>query len=197
MKSRRIALILFVVFALAALCGSAFLIKHPESQAASSALPELWRAPQFELTSMANEPFSSEQLAGKVWVAEFFFTSCEGVCPTMNAEMAKLQEMFPDAGSLHFVSISVNPEFDTPEVLREYAERFNADPSRWHFLTGSIDTIKSLSSDGFKLGSVDSPMMHSSRFVLVDRRGMIRGFYDATDKDAMAELHKQLARILE
>lgn len=155
-------------------------------------LPSLGTAPEFELVNQDAQPFGSEQLAGKIWIADFIFTTCPGPCPIISTRMSELQRPL-EKSDVHLVSFTVDPEKDTPEVLRAYADKLRKEPLRWDFLTGSRDTIHSLSRDGFKLGlsdgaEEDGGPVHTTRFVLVDRRGTIRGYYDAMGVDTVTKL---------
>jgi protein SCO1 len=147
--------------------------------------------PQFELVNEKGESFGSKQLAGKIWIADFVFTSCPGPCPIISTRMGELQKPL-EKTDVHLVSFSVDPEKDTPEVLRNYAEKLNAQPDRWDFLTGLRSTIYPLIGSGFKLAIENAPdtgmPVHSTRVVLVDRRGMIRGYYDVLESDAVTKL---------
>jgi protein SCO1/2 len=148
--------------------------------------------PSFELVNQDAEPFGSAQLAGKIWIADFIFTTCPGPCPMISSRMSELQKPL-EKTDIHLVSFTVDPEKDTPEVLRAYAEKLNAQPKRWDFLTGSRPMIDALTRDGFKLavsdGSDEGGMpVHSTRVVLVDRHGVIRGYYDALAPDAVTKL---------
>lgn len=165
-------------------------------EAGLDALPVLGQVSDFELTAATGQPFRADRLAGKVWVADFIFTSCAGICPVMTGEMAELHRVFEGEDRVEFVSISVDPETDTPEVLAEYGERYGADPERWHFLTGDIDYIHPLATKIFKIGSLDDPLIHSSRFVLVDGTGAIRGYYIGTDTEDVARLAGDIAELL-
>jgi protein SCO1/2 len=157
-------------------------------------------APDFNLTERSNRKVTRQDLAGKVWVADFIFTRCAGACPTLSSNMRKLQDLlFKD---IRLVSFSVDPYNDTPEVLTEYANRYGADPERWLFLTGDPDGIQKLSVGGFKLaldptsGTEAEPITHSSRVVLVDRNANIRGYYgteEAKDLDRLVEDANNLA----
>ena len=155
-------------------------------------LPSYSTVPPFALVNQDGQPFGSEQLAGKIWIADFIFTTCPGPCPIISTRMSELQK--PIAKSdVHFVSFTVDPEKDTPEVLRAYADKLRKEPFRWDFLTGPIEKIASLSRDGFKLGisegeTPESGPVHSTRFVLVDRRGVIRGYYEALSADGVTKL---------
>jgi protein SCO1/2 len=148
--------------------------------------------PSFQLTNQSGQPFGSPQLAGKIWIANFVYTTCPGPCPMISSRMSELQKPL-EKTDVHLVSFSVDPEKDTPEVLSRYAERLQAEPGRWDFLTGPKSVIYKLSHDGFKLAVSDGSdaqgiPVHSTRMVLVDRHGQIRGYYDATDAEAITKL---------
>lgn len=155
------------------------------------ALPRLGNVPPFALTDQNGQIFGSQQLQGKVWIADFIYTTCPGPCPMISSRMSEAQKPLRDTG-VKLVSFSVDPAHDTPAVLRGYAEKLKAQPDRWEFLTGEKQTIYRLSRDGFKLaaGPGDTPgqPVHSTRMILVDRRGEIRGYYDATEADAVTRL---------
>ncbi len=155
-------------------------------------LPSYGSVPSFELTNQDAQPFGSQQLAGKIWIADFIFTTCRGPCPIISTRMSELQKPL-EKSDVRLVSFSVDPETDTPPVLRVYADKLRKEPFRWDFLTGSRDAIASISRDGFKLGISESEEpgsgpVHSTRFVLVDRRGTIRGYYDALAPDGVTTL---------
>ena len=155
-------------------------------------LPSYGTLPNFELVNQDAEPFGSSQLSGKIWIADFIFTTCKGPCPIISTRMSELQKPL-EKSDVHLVSFSVDPETDTPPVLRTYADKLRKEPFRWDFLTGSKDAIASISRNGFKLGISEgeepgSGPVHSTRFVLVDRRGTIRGYYDALAPDGVTTL---------
>ena len=160
---------------------------------ATESVPILGSIPDFVLIDQNSKPFGTEQLRGSVWVADFIFTSCPDMCPMLTSAMATIErEIAKDSGvkDIHFVSISVDPDNDTPAVLAEYAEKYAAAGARWAFLTGTRPEIWKLSTEGFHLpveradGARGGPIFHSNRFVLTDRRGRIRGYYDGLDSDA-------------
>ncbi len=163
-------------------------------------LPVFYPVPDFSLTERSNRTVKLQDFEGKVWVADFIFTSCAGMCPAMSEKMQKLQQTLPS--EIQLVSFSVDPERDTPEVLASYAERYKADPNRWLFLTGPKDAMRNLSLEGFKLaldetqGTQIEPITHSSRFVLVDKAGRIRGYYGSEDEEAMTRLAEDVRRLL-
>ncbi len=156
----------------------------------------LGQAPQFELTERSGAAVSTASLAGHVWVVDFIFTHCAGPCPMMSTRMAALQRAVEDLPEVRLVSISVDPERDTPQKLAEYADRYRADPDKWLFLTGDFDVIKRTAVDGFKLGSLDDPVIHSDRFVLVDASGAIRGYFDSTEPGVIDALDDAIRTVL-
>ena len=158
--------------------------------------PVLGRVEPFELVSAEGKAFTLADLDGKVWVADFIFTSCAGPCPLMSQRMATIQRRFRSHPALALVSFSVDPERDTPEVLAAYGEGFGAIPGKWHFLTGDYDAIQAVAVKSFKLGHKDNPVHHSTYFALVDRAGNIRGYFDSIDPDFMENLTVQLHRLL-
>jgi protein SCO1 len=168
--------------------------------AGSAAIPDYSSVPEFSLTERSHRSVTRKDLDGRVWVADFIFTRCAGICPTMSLHMQKLQEQLPKEVKL--VSFSVDPYNDTPEVLTEYAKRYNADAERWLFLTGNPEAVQKLSVGGFKLaldptGGTDAePITHSSRFVLVDRQGHIRGYYGTEEADAFDRLVADAKKLL-
>lgn len=160
--------------------------------AGSKSIPDYSAVPDFNLTERSHRQVTRKELEGQIWVADFIFTHCAGICPAMSEKMRVLQDRLPK--EIRLVSFSVDPYNDTPEVLTEYANRYGADPERWLFLTGDADAIQKLSVGGFKLaldpssGTENEPITHSSRFVLVDQAGHIRGYYGTEDTDALDRL---------
>jgi protein SCO1 len=154
----------------------------------SSDLPVLVQLPSFSLVESSNNPMGLDNLKGFVWIADFIFTRCAGPCPLMSSRLSKLQTTFKDESSLRLVSITVDPEYDTPRVLSEYANRFQATKDRWYFLTGDKAKIHELAKGGFLVGGVEDVTLHSTRFILVDRRGRVRGYYDSQDDQDIQKL---------
>jgi protein SCO1/2 len=170
------------------------------NQLANRPIRSYGTVPNFQLTNQNNQPFGSTQLAGKIWIADFIFTSCPGPCPMVSSRMSELQRPL-EKTDVHLVSFSVDPEKDTPEVLRGYADKLKAQPARWDFLTGPKSTIYDLSKNGFKLavsdGSEEAGVpVHSTRMVLVDRHGVIRGYYEATAADAVTKVLADTSHLL-
>jgi protein SCO1/2 len=161
--------------------------------------------PNFSLIERSGRRFQLEDLRQKTWIANFFYSTCTDTCPLQSAEMAKLQSDLTDWTDVKLVSISVDPEHDSPQVLSQYAERYRADPDRWVFLTGDKEAIYRLAREGFRLsvasasesgGQDGNTIIHSARFVLVDREGRIRGYYDSLDLEAVRRLHRDLRTLL-
>jgi protein SCO1 len=166
----------------------------------SEPLPMLYEVPDVSLISESSEPLSLSSLRGNVVIYDFIFTSCTSICPMMTERMKRLADELPARNDLRFISVTVDPENDTPEVLTRYANAVRKD-TRWQFLTGERDEIFALSVTGFKLaagpgGSADEPIIHSPRFVLVDRSGVVRGYYDSLDDDSMKSLRRDARRLL-
>jgi cytochrome oxidase Cu insertion factor (SCO1/SenC/PrrC family) len=213
--------------------------------------------PEFTLTERSERRVTRNDLLGRVWVVNFFYASCLDTCPLQSAEMANLQRDLADAPDVRLVSISVDPDHDTPESLRAYAQRFGADPERWLFLTGDKAAIVRLAQDGFHLsvvapgaappqksdapilgkplgaqsplpsrrrqtryltlppallsgllgmvaptaalahgGIAHQPMLHSARFVLVDRQARLRGYYHSDEKAGLRRLRRDVRTVL-
>jgi protein SCO1/2 len=175
--------------------GSVLMIvmRGASTRASAMEAPVLGSVPEFALTESAGTPLRRADLLGKVWIASFIFTRCAEVCPMIMRQEVRLQAELPLRDDLRLVSFSVDPDWDTPKVLTDYARVFGADRSRWLFLTGDRRQVYHLAIDGFRLATLDAdpakemPILHSTKLVLVDRRGAIRGYYDST---ADVELHK-------
>lgn len=169
-------------------------------QLAARQLANYGTVPTFQLTNQNGQPFGSEQLQGKIWIADFVFTSCPGPCPMISSRMSELQRPLENS-DVHLVSFTVDPKTDTPAVLREYGERLHARPGRWDFLTGPETTLYPLIRNGFKLGISDGAdemgtPVHSTRVVLVDRHDTIRGYYDILEPDAVTKLLADTTHLL-
>ena len=156
--------------------------------ASHSRLPTLGAVPDFTLTDQTGSEFvSASALAGRVWVADFFFTNCPGPCPRMSSQMRQVQTALTSTG-VRLVSYTIDPEHDTPRVLADYASNYHAQDGVWYFLTGPLETLRMLDRDVFKLGDIDGSLDHSTRFVLVDRKSQVRGFYLTSEPDAIPKV---------
>jgi protein SCO1 len=165
--------------------------------------------PAFALTDQTGARLTERDLEGKVWVASFVYTSCSQVCPKLTGEVAKLQRYLQNRGQdgvTRLVSISVDPERDTVDRLAAYAAGFHADARVWKFATGPVRDVEDAVVRGFKTAMSKEPddasadgfsILHSSRLVLVDGRGQIRGYYDSEDGFQMARLREDIVTLLE
>lgn len=179
--------------------GEAFEMMPPP--AAPATLPKYWSVPDFALTERSGQTVKLADFAGKVWVADFFYTTCPGPCPMLSSRLSDVQKELGAEPNLRFVSISTDPEKDTPEVLKLYAEKFRA-TGRWLFLTGEKAGIYSLARDGFKLpiAEPETPggqIIHSTRLILVDQTGTVRGFYEATGESGVRDLIRDIRKLLD
>jgi protein SCO1/2/putative membrane protein len=163
---------------------------------------DLGEVPDFALVEASGKPLRRADLRGKVWLATFVFTRCPGICPAMMEVESELQKLLPVRDDLRLVSFSVDPEFDQPNVLEAFAAKHKADRGRWMFLTGDKNQTYQLVRNGFKLGveeaapGSDEPIVHSSKMVMVDGRGRIRGYYDTLDELAMTRMLADLDAVL-
>lgn len=135
--------------------------------------------PNFSLTNHHGETITHKDMLGKVYVVEFFFTTCPSICPIMHKSLVKVQDKYFGNPNVGFVSVTINPEFDTPEVLNAYAKENNVTNNNWQFLTGELDDIYALANQGFNLYAAEAPEVeggfeHSGFFALVDKKGNIR-----------------------
>ena len=169
-------------------------------------IPVYGEVPGFELTDQTGSFLKNKDLQGKVWIAGFFFTRCAGPCPLLTGQMKIIGSKFQGNPGFRMVSFSVDPETDTPQVLSKYAEKYEADPKLWYFLTGSREQIYTLTESGFRLGVRDIPepereapdqtVQHSTKLVLVDSLGRIRGYYDSESQGALDRLSKNVQKLL-
>ena len=159
-------------------------------------LPISGSVPDFEFTDSNGETITREDMEGKVWVADFIFTTCTMACPIMTGNMNLIHKSFKDDNNVRIISISVYPEYDTPEVLKEYASRYTANTDRWPFLTGTEESVKNIIKTGFKIGDYEDIIFHSEKFALVDVRGNIRGYYSGMETEDMSKLKKDIKRLL-
>jgi protein SCO1/2 len=159
-------------------------------------LPILAKAPSFELTERSGQKVKSTAYDGKVWIAAFIFTSCEGRCPLIIEQVKKLEKNLAPPSRPHFVFFSVDPEHDKAAVLKKYAIDKKVDTSSYSFFTGDKKGIDNIALKGFFLAAGgDEAFLHSSRLVLVDKNQQIRGYYDALDDEAMENLKRDLGYI--
>ena len=139
-------------------------------------LPVIRAVPEFALTDQNGDEVTMADLRGKIWIADFIFTRCAGPCTLMTARMLEMQKALVKTPEVKLVSVTVDPAYDTPEVLKAYAEANFADPNRWKFLTGEKEVIEKLVTEGFMqhLAEENGEPVHGTMFLLVDGQGMVR-----------------------
>ncbi len=202
---RRIELVVWGGLALAAACLLlAFLLAQLKLRSVlGKPLPVYGQIADFTLTNQDGRAVSLADLRGRVWVADIIFTRCPGPCLQMTRQMKELQQALPASSQTRLVTLTTDPDFDTPPVLKAYAQRFGADPNRWRFLTGTKKQIASLAIDSLKLTAVEkkpeerqSPQdlfVHSTIFVIADKRGQLRGVFETTGEGVnRAQVTKQI-----
>jgi protein SCO1/2 len=161
--------------------------------------------PEFRFNNQEGVPFGTEELRGKVWVANFIFTRCPGPCPLMTRNMAALQQQIEADSGIQFVTFTVDPDYDIPEVLKTYGENHGADWKRWTFLTGERSAMHPLILNGFKLSVAEAseedlpitgPYTHSTLFVVVGKDGKTRGYLEGSSPDFLKKMQRLLAKTL-
>ena len=152
--------------------------------------PVYGQVTEFTLTNQNHQPVTAGSLLGQVWVADIIFSRCAGPCPEMTRKMGELQSALPATLPVRFVTLTTDPGYDSPDVLRRYGEKFGADPGRWLFLTGAEGQIYKLAVEQLKLTAIEKKpeeresaadlFIHSTIFVVVDRKGQLRGVFEST-----------------
>jgi cytochrome oxidase Cu insertion factor (SCO1/SenC/PrrC family) len=176
---------------------------QPGAEAPGTSSPDqnlavLWDAPDFSLVNQDAQPVTKKDLLGHPWVASFIFTNCAGPCPMISSKMATLQKSILDP-AIKLVSFTVDPKRDTPEVLKKYASNFNADATRWSFLTGTPEQIQDVTVK-MKIARQEdgSPQIeHGTQFLLIDKQGRVRGIYrgQSTDPQELQRLATDAAKL--
>ncbi len=183
---------MFVVAVVPSIIAPTLMCRPPDPQ-----LDDLGTLPAFTLTDETGAPFTEAALRGQATIVSFIFTRCDTICPVTSLKMERVQDKTFDAGArVKLLSISVDPGYDTPARLAEYARRFHADPKRWHFITGPADAVKTLVEGHFANSMQregDTPsgapnIAHNGHFALVDADLKIRGFYDSREIAKLDEL---------
>ncbi len=174
--------------------GYAFLVMHPRQPP----LQKFRALPGFELVDQDGRPFGLGDLKGKVWLADFVYTTCPGPCPLVSHRMSQLQEEAFKDDDVRFVSFTVDPKTDTPAVLKAYAAQLHAAPGKWEFLTGDKEKIFEIVRQGFTLAvpsAAEKQLVHSTKLALVDRDGVVRGYYDGVGEDDSARIVEDIRRL--
>ncbi len=188
----RVIILIVVIIALAA--GAWFVTRQAELS--RSELPVLAELPDFQFTAQDGSFFARDSLLGHVSVVDFIFTRCKGPCPIMSGHMAQLYRVFADADQVRFVSITVDPDYDSLAVLRAYADDKGVTDSRWIFLWAPIDSVVWLSEQGFLLAAEDLPGAHTTKWALVDQDANIRGYYSGTDPASIEILKTHIVQLV-
>lgn len=176
---------------------AALVVGCPKTRAED--IPVLSDLPEFSLVDQDEQPFSRDAMEGRLWVAAFVFTHCRSTCPRLTAHMKGLQTRVSDVPGVSFVSVSVDPRNDTPDVIKAYMTKNSLDESNWRFVTGGEDAIRHVVIEGFRVGLGDDEsaaagaddIMHSNSFVLVDEKARVRGYYRANN-DGIGDLERDL-----
>jgi len=163
--------------------------------------------PDFALTNQDGRAFFLADMRGNVCVADIIFTSCAGPCPVMTRRMSELQTVFSPKTAVKLLTLTTNPDFDRPEVLKRYGERFKADFARWTFLTGSKEGIARVAVDGMKLTAIEKKptdreterdlFIHSTLFVFIDKQGRLRGTVESDDPKMKQKVSVAVKKLLQ
>lgn len=187
--------------AAAGLIGLAYVsLKSTRPPALPSNLEKISKVPGFQLTDQTGKSITLDNLKGKIWAANFIFTRCKGPCPITTLRMQELNTKLKKArGNVELVTFTVDPEYDTPEILKTFGEQQGADPASWKFLTGTPDAIQKIVVTGLLQPLAKEPdgtPAHSTRIVLVDREGWLRGYQDGLDPEAVQKLMVDIGELL-
>jgi protein SCO1 len=166
------------------------------------------QVPAFSFIDQNNKPVNQSLTKGKIYVANFFFARCGTICPKMSSQLTRVQEAFKDHSDVLLLSHTVDPQNDTPAVLKEYAKRYEAIGGKWFFLTGDKKALYDMAIKGYfvpvsdaseydkMIKNIDEAFIHSEKLILIDKEGYMRGFYDGTDKKEIDRLILEI-KILE
>ena len=188
------------------LCVTLAFVWQRISESRTPDLPVIGTLPEFTLTNQSFQPVTKDSLLGHVTLADIIFTRCGGPCPEMTRKMSNLQRVLPEDPTVKLLTLTTDPGYDTPEVLKQWSSRFNANPSRWWFLTGPKLEIARLAVDGLKLIAEEKPIkdrtsaedlfIHSTIFVIVDKQARLRGSFDSTEPDFEKQVRAAVKKLL-
>ncbi len=173
--------------------GASWVIQKANS---SYDIPILKPVPEFSFINQDGDPFTEKDLNDKITILDFIFTSCAGPCPIMTHNMTGLYRSFSQVEEVQFVSITVDPDVDTQDILKQYAKINGVNDGRWQFITSNIEAIKDLKKNGFMLYAEELPRGHAIKFVLIDQNGQIRKYFDGTEEASMAVLMKDITNLV-
>ena len=159
-------------------------------------LPDFGQLPEFSFVDQRRRAFGRGDLAGKAWILDLIFTRCTAVCPRMSAVMKELQKRLEGEGRVGLLSVSVDPEYDTPERLAAFAGKYGADPERWRFLRGPKETVREIRVKTQRHLDPEEITAHSKQFYLVDSNGYVRGVYSVSQAGAVDDMIGDLRRLL-
>jgi protein SCO1 len=189
--------------------GNVMMLKNPNPKWNQPEMDTVFHTiPDWKLIDENGVAFSGSSLKGKIYIADFFFTRCESICPKMSTQLTRVQDIFSKEDEVQLASFSVDPTHDTPEMLKEYAKKYDAKAGKWHFFTGTKTQIYPLAVKGYyvpvadaseydkAVKNPDETFIHSEKLILVDKEGHIRGFYDGTDKKDVDKLILEIRVLL-
>lgn len=178
----------FLAFVLAVVMG--FSLWRGAERRDTGQLPVIREVPGFTLTDQDGQTVTKDDLRGKIWIADFIFTRCQGPCPLMTSRMLEMQRALVKTPEVKLVSVSVDPEHDTPEVLKAYAEANHADLGRWKFLTGDKEVIRQIVTEGFlqPLDEKSGEPVHGTMFLVVDGNGAVRSAHMLEDPELLPKI---------
>jgi protein SCO1 len=189
--SRKVTFLVWGAIVLTSVCIVVAFIVQRIQQQSTVALRPLSQVAPFTLTNQHGQPVTLTNLLGQVWVADIIFTRCAGPCPQMTRTMREVQDAVSRKSPVKFVTLTTDPDYDTPAVLKHYAKEAGADPARWLFLTGAKDEIARLAINSLKLTAIEKApetresaadlFIHSTIFVLVDKQGAVQAAFDRDD----------------
>lgn len=194
---------LFVGFFVLLFIGFYFALTRLVPGFGSPTLPVLSQVPHFAFDNQEGKRITDRDLLGKVYVAEYFFTTCKGICPILNTNMKKVAADFAGQPDFRILSYTVDPETDSVARMKHYADSLGADPTRWWFLTGTKDSLYRLARNGYLLDdpknnaiNINEQFLHTQFFALVDKGGRVRKIYDGLKQDELSELEKDIPLLL-
>jgi cytochrome oxidase Cu insertion factor (SCO1/SenC/PrrC family) len=194
-STQRMPLTIWIGFGLLfSLLGLMYLLSLMEyGRARQKALPVIDQVADFTLTNQEGNVTTLADLSNHVWIADIIFTRCAGNCPIMSTQMKSLQDALPSSSQAKLVTLTTDPDYDTPSILNRYGERYGADFQRWTFLTGDKGELAGLATGSLKLGSTPVPppdrtnsvdlFVHSTIFVVVDKQARLRGSFQTEGQD--------------
>ena len=190
--NKKLLIIFLLIFSLGM---TALFVLREATESKIQSLNAISNVPNFELTNFNGEIFSDNNLSEKITIISFIFTRCEGACPIMSKNFSILQTRFANSDLVQFVSITVDPKYDSDSILKSFSNQYSNNDN-WYFLRGDILDIIALSENGFFLSASLLPGGHSTRFVLVDQKKQIRKFYEGTVDANVMELQNDIVTLI-